>query len=1466
MNMGKIVRCLGCVTLIGLIALSTSAAHAVNVTMTGSDGFGTSSFNAAGNWDNLAAPSAGNDYFTGNFILRTPADPNSYTFAGDSLTINNTTPYPDGLFYKGTGTTGVITINNLILDGGLISHGNGPGDLFQLDGNITVNSDSEIYAKQGSIDILAPISGNATITVPTADGPGRTLTFLSSASTFTGNIVNDGEFTLADNAVLNFDIGATGVNNSVSGVGTAVFGGDFNFDLTGAGTTSGDSWTIANVTNQSFDPNTFNVVGFTQSGSVWTSGIYTFNPGTGILAVAAPPVEWANDIDGAFNNAANWTGGSVPSVDGDASFGPVITANRTVTVDSNLQLNSITFSNAGDGDYFLSDDPNSPGNVVTLTGEAKIDLQAGRHWVRTEIAGTAGLNLTGPGELVLDSSNSFSGGLVVDDTNLAITNNNAIPAGNAITAQNGAAVRFVGADNAFFSGFGSGIDPNSQVNVGSAVSIDATSQLQVTDGADVAITGVISGDGAVQSLGGELTLSAANTHAGVTSVGTGGTGGTLTVTNSSALGVSDGTAASQTAIDGGASTGKLVLSGGVAVGNELIEFGARQGDAIDAVGLSSENGNNSLAGNISGVTGGTQYNIESADSGSTLTLSGTISAPDTFTRTFVFSGAGDTNITGRITDLDTDATGEPDPNNPLNNLDNVNVVKRGTGTLTISTASSQQNDYWQASTTIEEGTLEVKSNGAGSGELFSQTVTVQANGTLDVSDWAGDVGTPDYNLQAGQTLGGAGTVDTGSIALGVFDDNSLTPGDSVGTLNVTGNVTIKNGGGGGFLNYELGDDKDVVGGAENDLIQIGGALTTAVNANFTVNVQPVDFALETGNYRLINHGGGATTFGATSAQVLNPTNPDPNNPLNTRHTFSVSGATSGQVNLTVGNAAANQTWTGSTDGDWDVQGKANWTGTDNQFRDLDNVTFSGTGANQAINVTQDVVPASVTITGSGSDYTFSGSSITTSSVTVSSNAVATFDNTVGGDVSVQSTATVGGTGTLQNNVSVASGGTLRIGDNGLNSVSSGSVSLFEDFESYTVGTYNGGSTAFVANGGPWQSNTGGGTGLVSIEELDPNTPSANKYAAFGWNAGVRGVNATIPTIAEGNTGTVYFQVRSEDATPDASYGVTDDATGALGAFGNFEAQVALVEDGDAGNGQFNLIARDGGGFTAPLQTGLTPNTFYDVWLVLDNASDTYDVFFGTSGNPNGIASAVKVAEGLGFRNGAAANDLITFMTLANGHEDNNANLDNIYTGNLTATGGPATMNVQGDLSLAAGSIFSFDIGDSGLNDSIDIDGSLTVADGVVLEVVLDGAVSAASLEAGDSWDLLDFDPNSVIGSWDPNDFTLPGGLASGLDWDTSNLLTTGVLSIVSLENADFDGNDIVNGLDFLIWQQNAGGAGTAATGDANSDGQVNSADLAIWESQYGTAPLNAAVTAVPEPSSLVLLLAGLCGLARRHRS
>ena len=78
--------------------------------------------------------------------------------------------------------------------------------------------------------------------------------------------------------------------------------------------------------------------------------------------------------------------------------------------------------------------------------------------------------------------------------------------------------------------------------------------------------------------------------------------------------------------------------------------------------------------------------------------------------------------------------------------------------------------------------------------------------------------------------------------------------------------------------------------------------------------------------------------------------------------------------------------------------------------------------------------------------------------------------------------------------------------------------------------------------------------------------------------------------------------------------------------------------------------------------------------------------------------------------------------------------------------------------------------------------------------------------------------------------------------------------VATLDDADFNGDGFVDGIDFLTWQRNVGTGTMQSQGDANGDMMVDGADLAIWESQYGTSPLSAAASAVPEPSTLLMVL------------
>lgn len=97
------------------------------------------------------------------------------------------------------------------------------------------------------------------------------------------------------------------------------------------------------------------------------------------------------------------------------------------------------------------------------------------------------------------------------------------------------------------------------------------------------------------------------------------------------------------------------------------------------------------------------------------------------------------------------------------------------------------------------------------------------------------------------------------------------------------------------------------------------------------------------------------------------------------------------------------------------------------------------------------------------------------------------------------------------------------------------------------------------------------------------------------------------------------------------------------------------------------------------------------------------------------------------------------------------------------------------------------------------------------------------------------------------------------------------LSVVAFLAGDFNGDGTVDAADYTLWRSTEGMTGPGLFADHNDDHIVNELDYRLWRSNYGntvgSGGASASVSAVPEPSSLMLigLLLSFASLRRRAR-
>lgn len=187
----------------------------------------------------------------------------------------------------------------------------------------------------------------------------------------------------------------------------------------------------------------------------------------------------------------------------------------------------------------------------------------------------------------------------------------------------------------------------------------------------------------------------------------------------------------------------------------------------------------------------------------------------------------------------------------------------------------------------------------------------------------------------------------------------------------------------------------------------------------------------------------------------------------------------------------------------------------------------------------------------------------------------------------------------------------------------------------------------------------------------------------------------------------------------------------------------------------------------------------------------------------------------------------------------------------------------GDITFSASSLVSLAVGDS--PGTLDVLGTADL-DGAFLALNYSAGVAA---QVGDSYDVF-----SASGGFMGTNFANSVAVADGLIWDilygSTTVTVTALGATLPVVGPDFNGDGIVNGLDYFIWEMNFPTPSGAAPGDgdADGDGDVDGFDFIKWQMQNGGAPVplvGAVVATVPEPSALLLAIVAGLGLCTCRR-
>jgi autotransporter-associated beta strand protein len=467
-------------------------------------------------------------------------------------------------------------------------------------------------------------------------------------------------------------------------------------------------------------------------------------------------------------------------------------------------------------------------------------------------------------------------------------------------------------------------------------------------------------------------------------------------------------------------------------------------------------------------------------------------------------------------------------------------------------------------------------------------------------------------------------------------------------------------------------------------------------------------------------------------------------------------------------------------------------------------------------------------------------------------------------------------GLINNGQITVSGGTLSLASPGSNSnagnidiaaglqlqltggtlVNTGTVNL--NGGSLTgAGTLNNSSGIVGGHGSISAPLTNGGRVLVDSGILNITTAFANsgEIMLSGGLATLGGAGAITNTglirgdgvITKGITNNAGGEIRAENDKRIKFQPAVGTNGGKINLQGGTAEFALALANGSAGQieGRGTLMV-GGVGLTnngnIALSSGIT-----DVFGDVNNATSLSTKGITISGNAdvtfwddvtNGAGSLFKVSSG---------SSVTVFGTYSGAGITGNAN-DIHLEADVSPGFSPAIVDFGGNLHFSSTTRLKIELGGTTAGsqyDRVRVSEQLSL-DGVLDVDFIDLGNGQFAPSAGDSFDILDW--GTLAGTFAAIDLPNP---PSGLEWNTSQLYSTGVLTLSSAGlPGDYNNNGLVDAADYVLWRN-----GGPLANEVDSPGTVNSADYTEWRARFGNSLGSGA--AIPEPGSWLLLLATL---------